>query len=61
MLAQRDYCRGLVRIQGQGTGKGPLVASGCGHQVHVEGPDFVARELVDLIIRASESHIQSRI
>jgi pimeloyl-ACP methyl ester carboxylesterase len=54
-----EYSQGLVHIQGEGTGKGPVVATGCGHDMHIEGPELVARELIELL-QASSKHVQSR-
>lgn len=43
------YHSGLPNIQGQGIGKGPVVARGAGHMIHLDRPDLVAAELLELL------------
>lgn len=49
-----EYSQQLVHLQGQGTGKGPIVAKGCSHNVHRDGPDLVAEELFELLTNLSK-------
>jgi hypothetical protein len=54
------YFDGLVHLQGRGVGKGPVIAKGYGHDVPADGPEFTARELLELLdasVRHFESHI----
>jgi hypothetical protein len=55
-----EYYEGLPRLQGKGTGKGPIVAKGSGHIVQLDRPDIVASELFELL-QASANLTHSRI
>jgi pimeloyl-ACP methyl ester carboxylesterase len=53
------YKDGLPHLQGRGVGKGPIIAEGAGHMIHIDAPDIVARELLELIV-TSHQVVESR-
>lgn len=55
-----EFYKGLLHIQGKGVGKGPIIAKGCGHNIPGDDPDFVARELIELL-QSSANFTQSKI
>jgi len=42
----QEYSQGLMRITSANLGRGPIVAKGCGHLIHVDNPQLVLDELV---------------
>jgi pimeloyl-ACP methyl ester carboxylesterase len=54
------YKEGLPRLQGEGIGKGPIIAKGAGHMVIVEAPDVVAQELLELVETSISSEKMER-
>ena len=42
----REYSHGLMGITPPRLGRGPIVAKGCGHLIHVDDPQLVLDELV---------------
>jgi len=49
--AWRRYNEGLTLLTDDGRAIGPIVAVGCGHAIHVDGPGFVSDEVVSLLDR----------
>ena len=45
------YNQGLAKITDHERSKGPVEAKGCGHFVQRDDPDFVVRELSELLDR----------
>jgi pimeloyl-ACP methyl ester carboxylesterase len=43
------YQDGIPHLQGEGVGKGPVVARGAGHMIHMDAPELVAREVLELV------------
>jgi hypothetical protein len=43
------YFEGMVEITAEEKRKGPIVASGCGHYIHKDAPEFVIKEIVGLL------------
>jgi hypothetical protein len=43
------YFEGMVEITAKERRKGPIVAKGCGHYIHKEDPEFVVKEIVELL------------
>ncbi|KIV99086.1 uncharacterized protein PV09_09190 [Verruconis gallopava] len=56
----RDYASKLHHIQPKGEGK-TIIAHGAGHMIHVDCPELVARELIELIANSSQIVEKSRI
>lgn len=53
MRAGQQYAAGLIHLQPRGVGKGPIIATGCGHNVPGEAPELISNELAELLIKVS--------
>jgi len=42
----QEYSQGLMGITPAHLGRGPIIAKGCGHLIHVDNPQLVLDELV---------------
>jgi pimeloyl-ACP methyl ester carboxylesterase len=47
------YNEGLAKITSHDRSKGPIQAEKCGHFIQRDDPDFVVREVVELLIKQS--------
>jgi pimeloyl-ACP methyl ester carboxylesterase len=50
-----EFYAGLPYLQPKGKGKGPIVVQKAGHMIHLDAPETVARELLELV--ALSSHV----
>jgi pimeloyl-ACP methyl ester carboxylesterase len=50
-----NYHAGEPYLQPRGKGKGPIAVHNASHMVHVDAPETVARELLELV--ALSSHV----
>lgn len=44
-----EFYAGLPYLQPTGKGKGPIVVQKAGHMIHLDAPETVARELLELV------------
>lgn len=49
-----EFHSGLPHLQPHGKGKGPIVVHKAGHMIHLDAPELVARELLELVALSSQ-------